>query len=620
MTTAEILASRLRLHLAVWSARADEELLQLEGDAPSLYVTDEGRWSLQRDDLPHAAPARVRDVLEHLEPRVEEMARSEAERLETAVRAFVPPKLRAAVVARLKPEWPWSRVLATSDEVERDHGFTLLHVLAWHAARTRGVMEPPVSEIDRADAIRRTLAIVDPSPPDASEKQIDEWLRRHPLAPDAGVWTVESASGRHLLSRTQLAWVCSAEARVEADRRRPAFPVAANRHIAAGMSALTGRHAAPTGKITADDPTDRRDRTLTIRAELHGRAHHELELQLPTRDKRVGQLLLPGTGTGTQIDPERLADILQRVAGVDAFSDLMILSRMAAAHGGRGRLTWTWEEHRHKTFYEDRRRNGHSGSDADMARAVWKRLKTLSALVLYECERDDQGNVYRRRLGPFGMIDMPESITTKDDAPLHVEVRLNPTLVGLTADTKNAGFVLVETSALHLEPHHLALYLRILFAGRRTADPALRMKAETMWQHLGLQGSKPYRWPAHAAAVTRALDKIAAVDGMSWSGEGKGPSAIYTLTAAAWRDDRVLHRVPPVLAAPSTAQLPIEGAALKDWRKAAGLTLDQLAALLKKSGCRRASRATVNRVELTGSVVPTDWRRALAVLRGAAGR
>lgn len=619
MKTAEILASRLRSHLDAWSKRADEELRQIEGDAPSLYVdANEARWSLQRDDLSHAAPARVRDVLEHLEPRVEEMARSEAERLETAVRAFVPPKLRAAVVARLTPEWPWSRVLATSGEVERDHGFTMLHVLAWHDARTRGVMEPPVSEIDRADAIRRTLAIVDPAPADVSKKQIDEWLRGHPpLAPDAGVWTVESASGRHLLSRTQLAWVCSAEARVEADRRRPAFPVAANRHNAAALSALTGRHAAPTGKITTEDSTGRRRRTLTIRAELHGRSHHKMEIQLPTG--RTGeQLQLLGTGVGDRIDPERLADILQTVAGVDAVADYLILQSMAAKQGGRGRLTWTWEEHRHETFYEDLRKKGNV-SDADMARAVSKRLKLLSALVLYDCDRDEEGNQHRRRIGEFGLIDIPETITNEDDVPIQFEIKLNLALTGQERATKSAGFVLVPDHVLRLKPRYQTFHLRILFADRRKTGSSLRLEAKTLWQYLGLKELEPRRWPAHAAAVARALDKIAAVDGMSWSVEGKGPRAIYTLTAAAWRDDRVLHHVPPVLAAPSTAQLPILGDALKDWRKAEGLTLDQLAAHLKKSGCR-ASRATVNRVETTGRVVPADWRRALAVLRGAAGR
>jgi len=615
VTTDEHLASRLRSHLDAWSKRADEELRQLEGDAPSLYV-DDARWSLQRDDLPRAAPARVRDVLEHLEPRIGEMARSEAERLETAVRAFVPTKLRAAVGARLTPDWPWARVLATSGEVERDHGFTLLHVLAWHDARTRGVMEPPVSESDRADAIRRTLAIVDPSPPDVSKIQIDEWLRRRRLAPDAGVWTVEDAGGRHLLSRTQLAWICSAEARVEADRRRPAFPVAANRHNAAALSALTGRHAAPTGKITTEDSTGRRRRTLTIRAELHGRSHHKMEIQLPTRNGE--QLLLPGTGVGDRIDPESLTDILQRIAGVDAVADYLILQSMAAKQGGRGRLSWTWEGHRHETFYEDRRRNG-NGTDADMARAVSKRLKLLSALVLYDCDRDEEGNQHRRRIGEFGLIDIPETITTKDDVPIQFEIKLNLALAGLTPVTKRAGFVLVPDHVLRLEPRYQTFHLRILFADRRKTGSSLRIEAETLWQHLGLKEPEPRRWPANADATERALDKIAAVDGMSWSVEGKGPSAIYTLAAAAWRDDRVLHHVPPVLAAPSAAQLPILGDALKDWRKAAGLTLDQLAAHLQKSGCR-ASRATVNRVEKNGRTVPADWRKALAVLRGGAGR
>lgn len=286
----------------------------------------------------------------------------------------------------------------------------------------------------------------------------------------------------------------------------------------------------------------------------------------------------------------------------DGLRDYLLLHRMAAEQGRTGLIRWTWREHRERTAY-DRRVQSKNVLDAEACAAVTARLFRLKGAELRESIRRGD-RVAWRRIGPFGLIDIPAGLTA-DDALELAPIKLNPELyAGAATDSARPHFTLLPDAAFTLAGDRFRLAALLVLAMRDARDDGgtVRLSTAKLWEYMNLRGGEKslprHRWSRVDAALATALDALATAKVIgSWSREGNGPpdpQAIYRIDPRSeWRD-LVVHGVPPSLP-PSLASTPRTGAELRAWRDARRLTQAAAAAALG------VGVATVKRAEAADS-------------------
>jgi hypothetical protein len=300
----------------------------------------------------------------------------------------------------------------------------------------------------------------------------------------------------------------------------------------------------------------------------------------------------------TNFEAQLVGGILQELQA-DGLRDYLVLHRMAAEQGRTGSIRWTWREHRERTAYDSRIR-AHNATDAEVRHAVTTRLFRLKGAELRETAR--QGNrVAWRRIGPFGLIDIPAAISSDDDLDL-APLQLNPELyAGAATGTDKPHFTLLPDDAFSLAGDRFRLAALLVLAMRDARDEGgtVRLTAAKLWEHMDLRGGNAkgiprHRWPRLDATLVAALDALVAAKVIgAWSREVDGPPdprAVYRIDPRTeWRD-LVVHGLPPSFP-PSLASTPRTGAELRAWREARRLSQAAAAQILK------VGIATVKRAE-----------------------
>jgi hypothetical protein len=271
-------------------------------------------------------------------------------------------------------------------------------------------------------------------------------------------------------------------------------------------------------------------------------------------------------------------------------------------------MVWTWAEHREGTLYRKRVENG-KDKDDELAREVRGRLMRLKGAELWSSFKNKEGEELRRRIGPWGLIDVDAEAIAADGAPIAIGIRINPELYGATKGTRGAGYTLVSNSVLELPDRPFRLYTAIAYALRR-ANGTHTFKAKTLWEYAGIELRQQHakrRWPECQKTLEKALECLKKSEGVEWTGGGPLPTDLYNVTAPRWWTDRLVHGVGPILPGASTAGAPRTGEELAAMRKARGLSQTALAARIGKP------QQTLSRLERTGdSVLPAAWIQALA--------
>jgi len=308
-------------------------------------------------------------------------------------------------------------------------------------------------------------------------------------------------------------------------------------------------------------------------------------------------------------DAQLVGGILQELQ-TDGLRDYLVLHRMAAEQGRTGSIRWTWREHRERTAY-DRRIRADNVTDIEARRAVTARLFRLKGAELRETVRRGTRAAWRR-IGPFGLIDIPAAIST-DDALELAPIQLNPDLyAGAATGGDKPHFTLLPDDAFSLSGDRFRLAALLVLAMRDARDEGgtVRLTAAKLWEHMDLRsgnvkGIPRHRWPRLDSTLAAALDALAEAKVIgTWAREVDGPPdprAIYQIEPCPeWRD-LVVHGVPPSLP-PSLAATPRTGAELRAWRGARRLT-QAAAALALGVGIATVKRAEADLAAPLGTVL-----------------
>ena len=561
--------------------------------------------------------ATVGETLAHLSEIAPAMARQEADRIGLVLNLVHPAKIRPAVLERLIPNWPWWEVGGAVEEPE--HGFAMLHELMnmEHAALI-DLTIPQLAARHVAELTDATLRVGQRLwPSDVATLDALLWVRdglnriwkgkgdtyeararamaAPPVVMQLAPLPFNFGLADHLfVLGNQFAWAYSAVAGVERGQRERAFKLPANKHA----HAVTAMFVRP--------PSFNADVDLWPRPLLRG-----ADLVLEWNGKRTPYQLELHADTEGDIGAE-IARGLVAELGPDALRDWLALHRSTSEQGSSGSFLWTWEEHRERTHYAERVRNG-KARDADLARATRQRIWRFKQAELWASASAVDGKVYRKRIGPFGLVDVDREILEADGrTPAVVGGRFNPEIYGSRGKGKAAGFTLLPDAALRLPNAELRIAVSAFYAMRHggTARTA-RMKARRLWDYAGLaegQRKDRRRWVQCRAVTERILDALDVI-GIRWTGGGALSDDVYELTAPAWWTDRLVHGVAPVLASPATAGVPRTGLELAATRKARGLSQRALGDVVG------ASQATVQRAEKSPEALPAAWLPKLAEAR-----
>ena len=263
----------------------------------------------------------------------------------------------------------------------------------------------------------------------------------------------------------------------------------------------------------------------------------------------------------------------------DGLRDYLVLHRMAAQQGRTGKIRWTWREHRERTAYAKRVRQS-TVQDAEAMADTTTRLRRLARAEL-RMEYARGGKVEWKRVGPFGLIDIPAGLDADDAGTLErALVQLNPELYRGAAVTREGEryFTLMPDAALCLPGHALRLGTMLAFAYRYRHDHGgiVRMDEPTLFEYASVQHGQVEHVAKARATLKHSLDALVESGVMGgWSVEEGG----YTLTPPSWWVDQVVHEVPPELP-PPRRNLPKTGKDLRAWRDEQGLSQEGLARVL----------------------------------------
>lgn len=311
-----------------------------------------------------------------------------------------------------------------------------------------------------------------------------------------------------------------------------------------------------------------------------------------------------------------LVQTILRELGDDGVRDWFVFHVMAERQGGTGDFNWSWREHREMAGY-DRRVANKNECDADLASRCVGRIWALANATL-RFSRTRNGKVEWVRVGDHNLVDVPagrDELTEAGRLTTVARILLNKAIYrGARTGERAPYYALLHERAMLLPPHELRLAAMLAFDWRVALDNGgtVVRKARTLWEYARIRGgryTKTRYWPEAARSLNRQLDGLAEAIGMAWTVDGEGPEASYTIAPPAWWQDRVIHKVPPVLPA-STAGVPRTGAELAHWRATNHITIREAAEVVG------VGKDTLHRAEKRANApLPAPWVGALAGYR-----
>ena len=438
-----------------------------------------------------------------------------------------------------------------------------------------------VAPRDLADAMERTgdadakqiaTALLDglifPKPATTTRRLLGIQDRAYTRTVDSGMRRVGEELGRCLTRWPVLA--CALLVSLEKDVRAGVAsyrhtPIPSTRRARAAMATVSRGLGGEWSKAV---PREERGRVVAHSMELVWRGGRSVPYQLA--------LELPGAGLTSEV----VRGILRELSE-DGLRDYLVLHRMAAEQGRSGHFQWTWREHKERTAYAARIRASTTDA-AEARREVTGRLFRLKGAELRETYQKGDAVVWRR-VGPFGLIDIPAGCEV-DGGLEQAVLTLNPSLYeGASAGAgADAHFTLLpdEAFALRGDRFRLSVMLTLAMRANRDQGGAVRLRAGGLWEYMNARGGdersiQRRRWPETDAALGRSLDALADARVIgSWEREGTdvaGPQVMYRIEPRPeWRD-LVVHGVSPVFP-PALMAVPRTGAELRAWRAAKGLS------------------------------------------------
>lgn len=374
--------------------------------------------------------------------------------------------------------------------------------------------------------------------------------------------------------------ILTVEQAVREDARRKIVPVSASRRSRAAAAVVSQGSRGPWEHSIQ-----------------HDIQHRKVVLQW-NGSPRSSQLAIPDQSVvvGKRIDEDLVCAILDELHA-EGLRDWIVLHRMAAEQGRGGAFIWSWREHRDRTAYA-RRIAANNLTDAQARHEVVSRLWKLQGAELWELIWEYDIRERWRRVGNFGLIDIPLIEKNHGEVPDLAGIVINPALYAGAAKGAAQYFALLPNEVLELDGSTLRLATLVAFEMRYARDHGgkVTLKASTLWEFANVRGGvpEPKRWVESAETLHRSLDDLvqAGVVG-SWSPLDPGEvtaTTRYELHPAPWWLDQVVHGVPPEMG-PSHAKLPRTGEELKTWRKKRGWSQAELAQRLK------VGIATIKRAE-----------------------
>jgi hypothetical protein len=334
----------------------------------------------------------------------------------------------------------------------------------------------------------------------------------------------------------------------------------------------------------------------------HDLQHRKVVLQW-NGSPRSSQLAIPDQSVvvGKRIDEDLVCAILDELHA-DGLRDWIVLHRMAAQHGRTGKFVWSWREHREQTAYA-RRITSKNLTDEEANREVMARLWKLKGAELWELVGERNGDETWKRVGPFGLIDIPLIGKKKHGHSLELAgILMNPELYTGATKSANAYFALLPNEVLDLDGPCLRLATLLAFEMRyaRDQEGILTRTAGVLWEYATVRGGQPdpKRWAEAASTLHRALDELVRSGALgTWSQidpEEVTPATRYELRPARWWRDQVILDVPPEMGPPRSTR-PTNGAELKAWREKRGWSQEEAAVKLS------VGRSTLQRAEVASN-------------------
>lgn len=271
----------------------------------------------------------------------------------------------------------------------------------------------------------------------------------------------------------------------------------------------------------------------------------------------------------------------------DGLRDWLILHRMAQQQGASGTIRWAWADHKREATYQRRIKQG--VSEDDLAKEVMDRIVRMKNAELKLCEPTPDGRgVVWRRIGPFGLLDIPtgvDAFTRAGRTTRMALIKLNPEIYkGAARDTPRPHFMLVADAVLRMPGPRLALLAMLFCDFQYARDPnGVRRDLGTLLFYGTLRDGS-YTPRKHLAAAQRTLEghldalvKEGHLD--RYTREQDGGQVSYQIRPPRWWIDRALLGVPPSYG-PSLAAVPRTGRELRDWRTRSGRSQLEVATAL----------------------------------------
>lgn len=400
-------------------------------------------------------------------------------------------------------------------------------------------------------------------------------IRLLPDENDAKAWRAHHAEieATSRWSPLAVAIVLHVERRVRDEHAKArSFPVGTSKRARAVLAVMTSGASGPW--ITTEQPN----------AQHLSPKYAKGRLEL-VWDGKPQAYQLAFSNLGEDLDGDILKSILKETSE-DGLRDYHILHRMAAEQGRSGQLIWTWREHRERSIYAKRIAQKNV-ADTEQALAVTMRLLRFKNAEIRELGAGPGGATAWRRIGPFGLIDIPGAIERKGAFDV-VPIIFNPVLYeSVQRDAKDPHFTLLPDSVTTLDGRLLRLATMLAVEMRYARDQGgeLVRRTRQLWEWTGeFEHRVPRRadWGRADKRLQAALDRLAAegvIGGWAREDGSASPALRYSIRPSqVWRD-QLVHRLVPQFPA-SRADVPRTGRALREWRDGRGVSQARAAELL----------------------------------------